>query len=209
LYRFILIKDGEVIKSTNTTKIFETPQIFDIEEETTFSFTKFRDFIYSLTFNDATNNFVLTFTKPSGLVESGCLRVIKRNAKNDTIICENCETSSSATLYCNIASYGNGTYIAAFYATGSLDRIDMLTKKIGSAFAETIFDLLDSHDRIFYSFLFSGIVVSMFLITPVLGIIGAILGILGASALGFTLLEYGTFLGIVIVGGLIIWILKR
>jgi len=53
--------------------------------------------------------------------------VYKRTALNDTIICSNCESSSSATVSCDISSYGNGTYIAQFYATGSLGFIDALS----------------------------------------------------------------------------------
>jgi len=210
LYKFILIKDGVVIKITNTTKIFETPQIFDILSTTTFSYEKFRDFVYSLTYNTLTQNFVLTFTKPSGLVEQGCLRVTKRTAKNDTQIYLTCETSSSATLYANIAGYGNGTYIADFYATGSWFLIDTINHLVGSNdFSDKIFDELGFEDATFYAILFSGIVVCMFLITPVLAIVGLLLGLLGASALGFTKIDYGIFIGIAIVGGLIIWFAKR
>ena len=209
LYRFILIKDGSVIKSTNTTKISATPKIFNLDDTLSLDFQKFRDFQYSLSFNNVTNNFVLTFTKPSGLVDQGCLRVIKRTASADTQICYICESSTSATLYCNINSYGNGTYIAHFYATGSLYDLQFITHKIGEGFSSGIYDLLGNEDATFYAFLFSGIVMAMFFVHPVFGIIGAILGILGAAALGFTQVEYATFIGIVLIGGVIVWIIKR
>ena len=209
LYKFILIQNGSVVKTTNPYKISESPQIFEIEDTVTFSFEKFRNFLYSLVYNDATSNFVLTFTKPSGLVDDGCLRVTKRTPKGDTEICLTCESSSSATLYCNIGSEGNGTFIATFYATGSYYLIDWIAETIGESFSDEIFALLGTEDATAYAFLFSGVVVSMFLISPVLAVIGAILGLLGAAALGFTLFDYSIYMGMVILGGIVIWILRR
>jgi hypothetical protein len=209
LYKFVLTKDGNVLKVEEPSKISATPKIFTLQDSITFTFDKFRDFIYSLTFNNVTNNFILTFTKPSGLVEQGCLRVTKKTSYNDTQVCLVCESSTSATVYCNVGSYGNGTYIAKFYATGSLFDLETLIITIGGTFAEGIYNLLGNDDATAYAFLFSGIVVSMFFISPVIAIVGLILGMLGGAALGFTILNFTTFLGIVIIGGLIIWLLKR
>lgn len=209
LYKFILIQNGEVLKITEPYKISSTPQIFTIQDAITFTFDKFKDFVYTLTYNNATENFVLTFTKPSGLVDQGCLRVTKRTAKNDTEICLVCESSASATVYCNINGYGNGTYIGTFYATGSWKLIDWITTTIGSNFAETIYNLLGNDDATAYAFLFSGVVLSMFFLSPVLAIVGLFLGILGGAALGFTILNYTEFIGIVIAGGIVIWFMKR
>ncbi len=207
LYKFVLTQDGTVVKTTTPYKISETPQIFEIATVTTYVYDKFQDFLYSLYFNNVTNNFVLTFTKPSGLVDSGCLRVIKRNPSNDSQICLVCETSSSATLYCNIANQGNGTFIASFYATGSLKVIDTISTFIGSV--NEIYDLIGNTDGSAYAFLFAGIILAMFFVHPVLGVIGIILGMLGAMIMGFQPINYLEFMGIVILGGIVIWILKR
>jgi len=48
----------------------------------------------------------------------------------------------------------------------------------------------------------------MFVSLP-LGILGIILGMLGGAALGFQVIEWGSFLSIVIIGGLMIWFVKR
>lgn len=209
LYKFIIIEDGDVVKSTNPYKISETPQIFDILTQTTYSFTKFRDFQYSLIYNNVTGNFVLTYTKPSGEVDQACLRVTKRTIQNDTEICLTCATSSSATLFCDIDGYGNGTYVASFYATGSADLIDLIVATIGGNFADEIYSALGVEDASVYALLFGVLIFGFFLITPVLGIIGLILGIFGAAALGFTTIHYMEFFGMLILGGIIIWILKK
>lgn len=209
LYKFIVVQNGTVILTTVPYKVGDTPQIFQIEDDIVYDFDKFRDFQYSLFFNNDTNNFVLTYIKPSGLVESGCLRVINRNATGDTEICETCSTSASATLYCNIGSAGNGTFIATFYATGSLAVIDWIIEEVGIGMSETIFNLLDKDDAAFYTILMSSIVLLIFLISPVFGILGILGGLLLSSAMGFSLISYGSFLFISCVGGTIIWLLRR
>ncbi len=206
LYKFVLVQGGTTIKTTTPYKVSETPQIFEVITSTTFEFDKFRDFEYLLYFNETTNNFVLTFIKPSGDVEAGCLRVIKRNQTNDYTLCETCETSSSATVYCNVASYGNGTFIGTFYATGSLKFIDVLTHIIGG---NLLYDLIGNLDGTVMAIIFSGVIMVFFFVTPVLGVIGLILGMLGGMALGFQAVDWTAFIGLTVVGGLVIWLLKR
>jgi len=47
------------------------------------------------------------------------------------------------------------------------------------------------------------------LFNPVLGVIGAVLGLLGGAVLGFTPVDYFEFIGISIVGGIIVMIMGR
>jgi len=207
LYKFILIQDGEVIKTTDPYKISSTPQIFEIADEVTFDYDKFKDLVYSLYYNNVTKNFVLTFVKPSGGIDSGCLKVIKRTPRNDTTICNVCETSSSATLYCNIGSSGNGTFIATFYALGSSKEIQSLIQLINVS--NVIYDLLGNIDATIYAIMLSGIVVAMFLISPALGIVGILVGLLLSMILGFQPLHFAEFIGIVVMGVIVILLLKR
>lgn len=209
LYRFILIEDGVTIEITTPYRVAETPQIFDIGAETTYVYDKFRDFDYSLYYSNATSSFVLIFTKPSGLVDKGCLRVIKRTTSADTDICHVCESSSSATLYCSVSGQGNGTYIATFYATGSLFRVASITTNLGSTFSSEIYDLLGNDDATAYAFILSGVVVALFIFSPVMAIIGMLLALAASAYLGFVMIDYMVFSGIILVGGIIIWLLKR
>ena len=207
-YKFIFVKDGETLYSTTPYKISETPQIFKIVPATTYVFEKFRDFQYSLTYNNETQNFVLTFVKPSGDVDAGCLRVYKRNITNDYTICETCEVSSSATIYCNIADWGNGTFIADFYATGSFKWIANLFQTIGDINSE-VYDALGEVGATGIAIIFAGVVTSFFLISPVLGVIGVLAGSFGAMFLGFQQLDYAVFWALAILGGLVIWKLQK
>ena len=209
LYKVILIQNNQVVKTIEPYRITESPQKITLDEDSTFIYNKFISMAYELFYNNVTQNFVLTFTKPSGEVDTGCLRVLKRGGNADTEICNVCETSSSATLYCHIGTSGNGTYIATFYATGSYWNFGSLMETIGGNFAETIYDLLGNDDATFYAMMFSGIVVALMFVSLPLGILGIILGMLGGAALGFQVIEWGSFLSIVIIGGLMIWFVKR
>lgn len=208
LYKFVLVKDGQVVQSTSPYKISSTPQTFQINIGGLDSpYQKFEDFEYDLYYNNITQNFVLTFVKPSGLVDSACLKVVKRNITDDYIVCETCETSSSATLYCNIAPYGNGTYIANFYATGSLKVIDGIIEVVG--YLNSIYEEIGNIDGTALAIIFSGIVVVTFAVSPMIGVLAMMGGMIASFALGFQPLEYGSFVGIVLIGFLVIWILKR
>jgi len=144
----------------------------------------------------------------TGGVSTVCLRTIKRNVTNDYIICDTCETSTSATIYCNIAAYGNGTFIGLFYATGSPPYyIDWLYEYVNVN--ALIYDAIGNDNGTGLAILIAGVVLSMFLITPALGVFGMILGMLLVFALGFQPFETISFLGIVIVGGLIMWAVQK
>ena len=207
-YRYILSdRDGNVRLMTGTSKISDTPVTFQISSIIESVYRKFDNIIYSLTFNNVTNNFILTFAMPSGDVKAGCLRVEKRTSFNDTIICDTCETSSSATIYCNIDAYSNGTYVGKFYATGSFDPVDTLIAFKGAV--NQIYDEIGNKDGTMYAILFGLVILGGFLITPILAIVGTILALLGAMMLGFQPLNYMEFLGIVIIGGIIVLIFNK
>ncbi len=208
LYKFTFTQDGSVVKTTSPYKISATPQYFEIVGESPFEFSKFEDMVYNLYYNSTTKNFVYTFVKPSGEVKSSCLRVIKRNITEDTSICLTCETSTSATLYCNIDGYGNGTFIASIYATGSMQWLDTLVQTIGEISSE-VYEALGNMDGTIIAIIFSGVVLAFFLISPAVGIVGMILGMLGAMALGFQPIDYASFIGITFVGGIVIWLIQK
>jgi len=210
LYKFIIRNpSGEIVKETEPYKISETPQTFNIITETTYDFDKFEEITYSLTFNETTNIFTLTYTKPTG-VDDACLRVIKRSVYNDTEICLICKTALSATMICDVTAYGNGTYIAAFYGTGSLKLIDALSVMVD--ISNQVYDALGNIDATAMAIVFAGIVTVMFFISPVMGIVGVLLGMVGAVALGLQPMEgnfYFVYIGIILMGGTIAWLIKK
>jgi hypothetical protein len=208
LYKFILVQSGTVIKSTEPYKVAETPQIFQIYDSPSYELDKFSDINYNLYYNSTTGNFVLTYILTSGLVTDACLKVTKRNITNDYVLCDTCEQSASATIYCNVAAYGNGTFIGTFYALGSYGFIDSIAVTIIDT-SKQIYNELGNMNGTFYAIMLSGVIVSLFAISPAFAIVGLIVGVILSIALGFQPFDYYVLTGIVIVGGALIWFLKR
>ena len=209
LYKFVLIQDGETVETTLPENIFDSPRIFTLGEETIFNFLEFQGIDYNIYYNNLTQNFVLTFSKPDGKFEEGCLRVTKKAASGDTSICDDCTTAASATLLCNIAAYENGTFVATFYATGSPGQgIDWIVQIIGGSFATIISEVLGAEDSTFYAFMLGLLITGIMFVNPVAGIIGIIISVYVASLLGFVLIDYITLMGIAITGGIIAWLIK-
>jgi len=210
LYKFIIKdEDGVEVLNTEPYKISETPQIFEIATTTTYDFDKFGDITYSLTFNETTESFTLTYTKPDD-VDEACLRVIKRNITRDTEICLICKTAASATISCSVTSYTPGLFLAAFYGTGSLSLIDVY--QVFVDVSNEIYDAIGKIDATGMAIIFAGITASMFFISPIMGIIGIILGMLGALALGFQPLNgefYPAYIGIILIGGFVAWLINK
>ena len=207
-YRFSIIIDGVVKLVDGPRKISATPVSFKIDDTYTSDYVKFRNILYGLTYNNATENFVLSYITVDGGVSSACLRTIKRNVTADYLICDTCETSTSATIYCNIGAYGNGTFIGVFYATGSPPYyIDWLYEYVNVN--ALIYDEIGNDNGTGLAILMAGVVLSLFLITPALGVFGMILGMILTFALGLQPFETISFLGIVIVGGMIMWAVQK
>jgi len=207
-YKFVGVYEGAVAFTDGPKKISSTPQTFKIGSIAELPYEKFGDILYGLTYNNATENFVLTYVDPSGQVSSNCLRVIKRNVTQDYTICETCETSSSATIYCNIGASGNGTFIADYYATGS-PRYYIDALYIYNGADPTLYEMIGNDNGTGMAIIFAGIIMSMFLITPALGILGAMLGMIGGVALGFQPFDYGAMMGIILVGVAMMWAVQK
>ena len=215
-YKFIGVKDGEVVFTNGPKKVSESPLNFitgttsgddNVTSEIT-GFLDWRDITYDLSFSDSGNNFVLTFVDTTGLAQESCLKTIKRNVTNDYLICDSCVTSASGTLYCNIDGYGNGTFIAEYYInTPTYIFIDNLYEYVNNDVP--IFDLIGNDNGTGLAILTAGIVLAFFLISPALGIVGMIIGMVIVVALGFQPFEIVSFMGMVVVGVLLMWAVKK
>lgn len=209
LYKFVLVQDGETVQTTLPENIYESPRIFTIGEDTIFTFLEFQGIDYNLYYNSGTENFVLTFAKPDGKFSQGCLRVNKKSASSDTLICDTCSVAASATLLCDVSAYGNGTYVATFYGIGSpAQGIDWIIEIIGETFSVHISDALGAEDSTFYAFMLGILIVGVMFVSPVFGILGIIIALFISNILGFVLIDYITFVGIALTGGIVAWLIK-
>lgn len=207
-YKFLATTNGGVTGEDGPKKISSSPEIVTVGSTRIYEYDLLKQIDYSLLFNNDTDNFVLTYSDPTGIPNKYCLNVINRKVTGDEIVCDTCAISTSATLYCNLATAGNGTFIASFYVTGSPPYfIDTLYKYVGAQ--NELFNAIGNDNATGLAILMSGVIVALFLITPALGVLGMLGGVVLSIALGFQPLDVVTFAGLVIVGLFVMWAVKK
>lgn len=203
-YKFIVVYNGTIVYTATPYKIAATPQVFRIADTSVFSYAKFGNVQYTLTFNNITNNFVLTYVDPSGAMATGCLRVVKASASNYTTVSNQCSTSSSATLSYTVA--GNGTYFATFYGTGSDNVFKTISAVVGTL--ETIYEEIGNLDGSMLALIIVGTAAFVGLFSAGAGIVMMFLGYGAAAALGFQGVTepsfWFVFVGAACVGGYLV-----
>lgn len=201
-YKFVIIYNGSTIIETTQLKITSNSMIFKkgAGESVLKDWLDLQNVQYSLTFTNSTRTWVFTFVDTQGLVKEGCLGVIKRTPTENTEICYECQSGTSATITCVLPEGSEGTFVATAWfeinPTYSITQIITLAEKsLGQLFGE------------------DGLIIAMFLVlvcaavgiwNPVAGITFSLLGLLISFALGFTIMSYAAIISIVIVGVILI-----
>ena len=124
-YKFMLYYPLSILKEeTNPTYIYPDTETlnFQINLGEVIANNYFNTFnsVYSLTFNNNTNNFRLVFSDTNGLSSQYCLYVYKLYSSSETLINYNCLESSAGTILINITPTNGSTYLSkAFVYYGS------------------------------------------------------------------------------------------
>jgi hypothetical protein len=190
-YRHFIVKNGELLKSTDKGKIFAeaTPAtlIFTIGEELDNAWSSFENItslISSLTFDEDTDIVTYTWIDTTGALSIANLTVDQRLGDVSNLpVCARSSTLVAGTLNCNLSGL-NGTFVATSYIGRSPQRIDQLITFVIS----NIKDLLAKPFLVLWILLMCG-VVGMGLFYPPAGIIlsivvmilGSIMGVLGVG----------------------------
>lgn len=205
-YKFIILNNNAIEYTSNSSKVSSTPLTFTVKPDLIFDYDKFKDVSYSLTFNNITKNFILVFADTSGKITSGCLRVTQQNATSEGIICNDCLATTSGTIYCNIGEV-NGTFTATFYSLGSKYIFGSLSITLRDI-AESVYAALGNIDGTMMAIIMSGTIMAVGLFSPPVAILLLLVGLMISAAIGFTTINYVVFIGLCIVGGIIIWKLR-
>lgn len=152
----------------------------------------------TLTFENTTKDFVYTFSDPTGSVVEGCLKVVNKSVVGETIMFDNCTTSTAASIYVSI---GIDTNTSTFIGTGYVKDSDAnryITDVLGISFADvwTTYNL----EGVFFSFLIVTTIVMAGLFHPAAAIILAVVGLIFTSLLGFYQIAYPILATIVALG---------
>lgn len=111
-YRFVLEKDGEILRVFDPFKITDTNLILKtspIGYGQWFSYIN--DFGWYCSHNDVTNITSCTYSDTGGNSQEICLLVKQEDLFNYTTICDYCETSTSGTLYCDLGDTKDNIYL--------------------------------------------------------------------------------------------------
>lgn len=206
-YKFLIVNNGTTVGNYDPYKIAATPQTFNLRTSILFPQDKFKNVQHTLYFNNATNNFVLTYLDPSGLVSSNCLRITQTNQRNYSVLYDQCLSTSSGTLSYNIGA-SNGTFLAEYYALGSNDHLDSLT--VYRQVLTTIYTEIGKDDATVYHMLVTGTAGFLGLFSPVVAIVALLAGYAFGYAIGFGTPDlWMPFIGIAIIGVYFIWKMRN
>ncbi|KKL17000.1 hypothetical protein LCGC14_2489930, partial [marine sediment metagenome] len=205
-YRFIITNRSSVVFIDATARKITTPALeFTISPDTLGDILKdFRGIQHSLIFNNVTKAFVLTYVDPSGNVGESCLEVIKNTVSGSSQVCEKCETTSSATITCEIDN-STGVYIAMF--TSSINPGNIIAQLIITfdEGVQKLYTILGGDSYIITLFIV-GMLSLAFAFSPSTQIFGIIIGLAIASMLTILNMGFGILLIVFLMFG---WLMAK
>ena len=164
----------------------------------------------SLSFNNLTQTFSYVFTDLGGESRTGILTVIEITPTTETILCTSTDTSSGATLICQINTTNTtGSVVAKGFIKVGGNNILTNTKEILGILIRDLKDIWGTQG-VFFTILIAGTLGTLgALVSPSVGIIMFIVSLIVVNLLGMTILSatmYGFF---IIIAGVIIYKMKN
>jgi len=216
-YKFIVSTgDGIVRLTTDPSKIYSTTKTFRIDLTASDWYANFditTGINSELNYTASTNNFRFTWNDPTGSMSQGCLKVDKINRTIMTIICDNCTTSTAATVLCNIGANPQGRFIATGYFKFNPIYVSQIIEKLwGEGNFTALWDTTDVNQReygVFLSFILILALAFIGIWSPVTAIIMTLVGFFIVSILGFLELQLGALIALIVLGGLVVYKVGR
>lgn len=207
-YKFIVEVDGEVKEETDATEINPVGAdilyfTVDVLESIFTSWDGMENVEYSLINGTSagTPYFSFTWSDTTGLTQYGCLNVVRHTPLGETVICNNCTTSTAATIVCNITNDGKLYKAAALIETTtnhSLYTVAVLDWNFDNKSATF------GQFGVFLAFILIGTMAAIGLWNPVVSVVLCLVGLVFSAIIGMISITYITVISLVIVGGIII-----
>jgi len=153
----------------------------------------------SLTFNEDDNRFVYIWNDPSQLTSSMRLIVVKESGFQEVVICNSTGSGYIGVLTCDIGTY-TGLLTAKAYRTAS-------PQTIFATLSKTVGDFFNNSFGLFAAWMLLLIAVLSGIWSPIASIILIIPGLILAVIFGT--INFTIFMGIVVLAGLIIHMIKK
>ena len=117
-YTFLIYSDNNLVYAENGVRVIANTRTFTISLAGTVwtdDFVVSGSVSHDLYFNNATNNFVFTYSDSSSTMHYGCLRVDKINRTGSYNLSDDCLYSASGSVITTIIPSNDTTYIATGY----------------------------------------------------------------------------------------------
>lgn len=208
-YKFIFTKDGSTF-TTQPTKFVDTTNdyVLSLTGDPTESQYKIGAVTTSLTFNNATRTYTWTWTDANTLVTEGCMTIDQHKLGVQTRVYDNCVSGSTGSIGYTVTDTNQTTYVAqarlettteySTYHYGPLTQ-DYTTQIANFGLVGLIIALF-----VFITFIFigneqgsAGAIISGLIAITLMGLIGFIGG------------RWEVLIGVIIVGGIIIYKVRR
>ncbi len=205
---FVYDGNNNLAKTIDTTQIQSCPYQILVggtsgvgygDAENWFNFDNININMY---FNSTTNNTRLIWSDSTGYATQMCIRIDKFQTQGSGYSLYNytCLSSASGTIYQHINE--SGFYIAKAIAYHDSDwrLLDSITIELTS----TVSDLIGV-SGVFYALLLIGLLLFVGLYSPVVSISLGIVGLIFSKMMGLLTVGWGAFIGIIVVGVILIF----
>ena len=206
-YKFILYYQGVLVFESSNTFITSTARTFRVNLQTDYydSVDVAYGIVSTLTFTNATRNFVYTFSDGTGTIHHGCLRVVKRSINGDTVLNDTCVASAASSIITNIGdNVGSNIYIATGYVKFDYEIIT-------NVFTITEADTWKTYgtEGLFASFLITTALVTIGIFSPPISIALLIISFVITNTIGLFHLNWMWLSGFIILGCIAIFRMSR
>jgi len=208
LYKFIIEVDEIVRKETIATEI--NPLAADIlfftinlQEDVFLSWDGMKDVQYLLSFNDTLNQFTYSWSDTTGLVRYGCLNVKRHTPLYEESVCSECETSTAATLICNITNQTDSIFIANAQIETNTNN-SLYTVATASWNFNQKWIIFGDYGPLL-ALLFIGTLTMVGIWNPIVAVITCITAFIFSLILGFLSISYVSAVTLIIIGAIAIF----
>ena len=210
-YKFIVESNGNIILTTVPAQIFQSTLLLraDLSEDVIQSLVAVIGISSSVTYNNFTNSFTLTYTDTTGLTDEVCLTVRKETFRASNVVNQTCINGAAGSITLGIGANRTGQYIA----TATLETntefspalLDQLAVILGSGI-----QAFGGIAMILTAFLVLGLSMTLIFVTKsaIGGIISVIAGLIIASFIGILSVGTPIIIGVITVG-IIVMIITR
>jgi len=207
-YKFIIEKGGLVLDTIDAMILTSDAITFTVTPGDVIGYFKYYEKLaYSCAFNNDTEYFNCVVADTSGLMTKVCLEIVKKGTLQDTTECTECSTSSSVTIGCHLGNRTGKTFAYTLYAYLDLGSSD--TRIIDSGWIELVSVITEYElEGVFLAFLLVGTVAFIGFWNPPVAIILCLAALGLSRALELVMFQWGSMVGITIVGLIILWRLR-